>query len=63
MPDWLDEKFYPEEIKPRLSQLQVRVIQLGLAVSEPYALRIRTGDCIPHPRHWQKLARIAKWEW
>ena len=60
LPDWLDEKFYREEIKPKLAGLQVRVIQLGLAVSEPYALRIRNGVCIPHPRHWEKLARMAE---
>jgi CRISPR-associated endonuclease Cas1 len=59
MPDWLDEKFYREQIQPRLAELQVRVIQFELSVSEPYALRIRKGACIPHPRHWQKLFRLA----
>jgi hypothetical protein len=59
MPDWLDEKFYREQIQPQLGELQVRVIQLGLAVSEPYAQRIRVGACIPHPRHWKKLAVLA----
>jgi CRISPR-associated protein Cas1 len=59
MPDWLNEKFYLERIKPKLDSLQVRVVQLGLAVSEPYALRIRDGVCIPHRRHWQKLAELA----
>jgi CRISPR-associated endonuclease Cas1 len=59
LPDWLDEKFYVAKIKPQLARLQVRVIQLGLAVSEPYALRIREGVCIPHRRHWEKLAGLA----
>jgi hypothetical protein len=33
--------------------------KIELSVSEPYALRIRGGACIPHPRHWQKLAALA----
>jgi len=60
LPDWLDEKFYREQIQPKLPRLQVRVIQFELCVSEPYALRIRQGLCIPHARHWEKLARITK---
>lgn len=59
LPDWLDGKFYREKIQPKLAERQVRVIQFELSVSEPYALRIRDGSCIPHPRHWQKLARLV----
>jgi CRISPR-associated endonuclease Cas1 len=59
LPDGLDEKFYRDEIQPKLVELQVRVIQFELSVSEPYALRIRGGFCVPHARHWQKLARLA----
>jgi len=51
LPDWFNQKFYLERIKPKLKQLQVRIAHSGLAVSEPYALRIRNGTCIPHPRH------------
>jgi CRISPR-associated endonuclease Cas1 len=60
LPDWLDEKFYREQIQPRLAELQVKVIQFELSVSEPYALRIRGGLCVPHARHWEKLVRITK---
>jgi CRISPR-associated endonuclease Cas1 len=59
LPDWLNQKFYSEKIKPQLARLQVRAIQLLLNVSEPYALRIRAGLCTPHPRHWEKLARLT----
>jgi CRISPR-associated endonuclease Cas1 len=59
MPGWLDQKFYLEQIQPKLSGVLVRTIQFELAVSEPYALRIRSGSSIPHPRHWQKLAALA----
>jgi len=59
MPGWLNQKYYLEQIQPKLSGVLVRTIQLELAVSEPYALRIRSGSSIPHPRHWQKLAGLA----
>ena len=59
LPDWFNEKFYRDQIQPKISKIQVRTIQIGLSVSEPYALRIRGGACIPHPRHWQKLAALA----
>jgi hypothetical protein len=59
IPDWLDENFYREQIQPGLSGIKVRTIQFALVVSEPYALRIRKGACIPHRRHWQKLAALA----
>jgi len=56
LPDWFNEKFYRDQIQRRISKIQVRTIQIELSVSEPYALRIRGGACIPHPWHWQKLA-------
>jgi CRISPR-associated endonuclease Cas1 len=59
LPDWFNEKFYRDQIQRKISKIQVRTIQIGLSVSEAYALRIRGGACIPHPRHWQKLAALA----
>jgi len=58
-PDWLDEKFYREQIQPRLLAIRVRTVQSTLLVSEPYALRIRQGNCIPHQRHWLTLAFLV----
>jgi CRISPR-associated endonuclease Cas1 len=58
-PDWLDEEFYREQIQPRLLSIQVPTIVRALFVSEPYALRIRGAQCIPHPRHWVSLARLV----
>jgi len=31
----------------------------GLADSEPHATAIPDGHRIPHPRHWQSLARLV----
>ena len=58
-PEWLDEKFYREQIQPKLIAIRVPTIQSTLSISEPYALRIRERKCVPHPRHWLALADLA----
>lgn len=58
-PEWLDEKTYREKVLPRLARITVPTIVSALAVSEPYATNIRAGRCIPHPRHWLVLERLA----
>ena len=59
-PDWLDGNAYTERVQPHLPKVQVPKIMSAISVSEPYALRIRAGRCVPHPRHWLKLANLAE---
>jgi hypothetical protein len=61
-PDWLNEKYYRERIQSRLPAIHVPTIQSALSVSEPYALRIRSGGCIPHRRHWSTLAELTGYQ-
>jgi hypothetical protein len=58
-PEWLNEKAYRERIQPCLVGITVPTMMSALSVSEPYALRIRNGKCVPHPRHWLALAGLA----
>ena len=58
-PDWLDEKAYRARVQPNLARIVVSRIMSALSISEPYALRIRGGRCIPHPRHWHNLATLV----
>jgi CRISPR-associated endonuclease Cas1 len=58
-PGWLSEQFYRDHIQGSLRRVQVPLIQKALSISEPYALRIRGGTCVPHPRHWLTLARLT----
>ena len=58
-PDWLDEKTYRERVQPQLLGVVASRIMSALSISEAYALRIRGGRCIPHPRHWQTLATLV----
>jgi S1-C subfamily serine protease len=48
-----------ERVQPRLVRLTVPTIMKAIDISEPYALRIRNGNHIPHPRHWLNLARLV----
>ena len=58
-PTWLNERVYKQRIQPRLSGVMVPTIMKALGISEPYGLRIRSGQCVPHPRHWTTLARLV----
>ena len=58
-PVWLTEQFYAEQIQPRLGTVEVKKIASALEVSIPYASYIRSGRWRPHPRHWEKLARLT----
>jgi hypothetical protein len=59
LPGWLTERTYQEKIQPRLGHLSKARIARVLEISIPYALRIRSGRCRPHPRHWKALAGLA----
>jgi len=59
LPAWLNREFYLQRIQPRLKEVSLSVIASSLSVSIPYAVDIRSGRRVPHPRHWQTLDRIA----
>ena len=58
-PDWLDEKTYRDRVQPRLPLIVLPKIMSALSISAPYASRIRKGRCVPHPRHWGRLATLV----
>lgn len=57
-PSWLTSEFYSEHIQPALLSVRGSVIARLLKVSYSYADDVRKGR-IPHPRHWQELAKLA----
>ena len=59
LPEWLDEDLYRREILPCLSEFTVKKIRVPIDVSHPYATLIKRGDRIPHPRHWDALAKLV----
>jgi CRISPR-associated protein Cas1 len=57
-PSWLTARFYAEKIQPLLIPLSSRAIARHLTVSRGYATEIQRGR-VPHPRHWQALAKLS----
>jgi len=59
LPEWLNEETYRTKIQPALAGITVPAIATALGISEPYATDIRKGRRLPHPRHWEALARLV----
>jgi hypothetical protein len=60
MPAWLTKEFYIAKVQPKLTPIKVREIAQGIWVSHPNAALIRSGRQLPHARHWEVLAKLAK---
>jgi len=59
-PAWLDSETYTQRSQPRLAEVPYATIAATIGVSLPYAAGIRAGRRLPHPRHWEALARLVK---
>ena len=55
----ISEEEYRSRIQPLLLGLTVSAIARVLQVSTVYASHVRRGKRLPHPRHWEPLARLA----
>ena len=59
LPVWLTREVYVKRVQPALASIAKSRIRSALGVSEPYSSAIQAGKRVPHPRHWQALARLA----
>jgi CRISPR-associated endonuclease Cas1 len=59
LPVWLNEEVYLSEIQPQLKSVALSALASTLSISIPYAVQIRSGQRVPHPRHWKMLAGLA----
>ncbi len=59
LPSWLTQSAYREMILPRLAQITVPTLARTMNVTEPYAAEVRKGRHVPHPMHWQALAKLV----
>jgi uncharacterized OB-fold protein len=57
-PAWLTRDTFLQQIQPFLALVSLSKIAAAIGVSRGYAGRIQEGY-VPHPRHWQALARLA----
>jgi hypothetical protein len=56
LPAWLNKEKYVREIQPKLKAVTLSVLASALGISITYAVSVRNGKRVPHPRHWKKLA-------
>jgi CRISPR-associated endonuclease Cas1 len=54
-----DPALFGSEVLPGLKLLPIRIISEATGLSEHYCSLIRLGKRVPHPRHWEALARIG----
>jgi CRISPR-associated endonuclease Cas1 len=59
LPAWMNNETYMEQIQPKLAGIPYSAIASALGVSLPYAAKIRAGTRLPHPRHWEALAKLT----
>jgi hypothetical protein len=59
LPSWLTQSAYCEMILPRLAAITVPTLARTMHVTEPYAAEVRKGSHVPHPMHWQALAKLV----
>ena len=59
-PKWLSEVVFRSCVLPLLGAVEVPRIATAISVSKPYATSIRRGELLPHPRHWENLARLVE---
>jgi len=54
-----DPDTFRREILPGLRRVPLQRIAQAVGISEGYASFIRRGVRVPHPRHWESLARLV----
>ena len=59
LPSWLTHEVYAKKMQPLLAAFTSRQVSRAIGVSIQYAIRLRSGQCSAHPRHWVKLAELV----
>jgi CRISPR-associated endonuclease Cas1 len=54
-----DPAIFREQVLPRLRQFTLAELAQATGLSRSYCGRIRSGDAVPHVRHWESLKSIA----
>ena len=54
----MTEADYRERVLPALKEVSSRAIMVAMGVTQAYALDVRNGKRVPHPRHWNSIIEI-----
>lgn len=55
----MTEEVYRGRVAPALAGVPSRAIMAAMGVSQAYALDVRNGKRLPHPRHWASLGSLS----
>jgi hypothetical protein len=58
-PEQRDEAWFKREIAPKLDAFSLKEIAKATGLSLAACSRIRAGERVPHPRHWEALQRLV----
>lgn len=58
-PDQRDNAWIRREVVPKLDAYPLSAIANATGLSLAACSRIRSGERVPHPRHWKALAKIV----
>ena len=58
-PSVMTEEDYRKRVLPALATVPSRAIMAAMDVSQAYALAVRNGKRLPHPRHWEALRSLS----
>jgi CRISPR-associated endonuclease Cas1 len=56
----MTETDYRRDVLPHLTEFQTQVIARAIGLSRVYSSQVRTGQKIPHPRHWLPITELLK---
>ncbi len=52
-----DPEWFRTMILPSLKNIPLKALASTTGLSQQYCSRIRKGECIPHPRHWESFSQ------
>ena len=55
-----DEAWFRREVLPKLDSFSLTVTAAATGLSPAACSRIRSGKCVPHPRHWEALVAFVE---
>jgi hypothetical protein len=59
LPTWLTARTFASQVVPALKTQRTVDVSRCLASSVAYAAQVRSGERLPHARHWVALARLV----
>jgi hypothetical protein len=53
-----DQEIFRSEILPGIGDVSLGQMVNATGLKKRYCSRVRKGECVPHPRHWEALLSL-----